>query len=64
MTPFFSSHAGRHDRPDPSKAPDPEEPGEDFDESNVSVLAQDQFEPPEDDSTITLDRCEPSSFSF
>ena len=45
-------------KPDPTKAPDPEEP-EGFDESEMAVLSGDQYEPPEDDSIITLDRCEP-----
>ena len=42
---------------DPSKAPDPEEP-EKFDESALKSHLEEQFNPPEDDVTITLDRCE------
>lgn len=42
---------------DPSKAPDPEEP-EKFDESALKSDLEEQFNPPEDDVTITLDRCE------
>jgi heterogeneous nuclear ribonucleoprotein U-like protein 1 len=47
----------RRDRPDPTKAPDPEDPSEDFSEESVSTLVQtdDQFEAPEDEATITLD---------
>ena len=41
---------------DPSKAPDPEEP-EKFDESAIKSDLEEQFNPPEDDVTITLDRC-------
>ena len=41
---------------DPSKAPDPEEP-EKFDESALKGDLEEQFKPPEDDVTITLDRC-------
>ena len=41
---------------DPSKAPDPEEP-EKFDESAIKNEFEEQFSPPEDDVTITLDRC-------
>ena len=42
---------------DPSKAPDPEEP-EKFDESALKIDLEEQFNPPADDVTITLDRCE------
>ena len=45
------------DKVDPSKAPDPEEP-EKFDESAIKNDLEEQFNPPEDDVTITLDRCE------
>ena len=41
---------------DPSKAPDPEEP-EKFDESAIKSDFEEHFNPPEDDVTVTLDRC-------
>ncbi|CAI8006984.1 Heterogeneous nuclear ribonucleoprotein U-like protein 1 [Geodia barretti] len=46
----------RHERPDPTKAPDPEDPSDDFSEESVSTLVQGEgkFQPP-DGSTITLD---------
>ena len=46
----------KSDKVDPSKAPDPEEP-EKFDESAIKNDFEDEFKPPEDDVTITLDRC-------
>ena len=51
--------ADRHERPDPTKAPDPEDPSEDFSEESVSTLVQGEgkFQPP-NDTTITLDNCE------
>ena len=42
-------------KPDPSRAPDPEEP-ESFDENEV--LMESRFKPPEDDSVVTLHMCE------
>ena len=47
----------KSDRVDPSSAPDPEEP-EKFDESAMKSDFEEQFSPPEDDVTVTLDRCE------
>lgn len=49
----------RRERPDPTKAPDPEDPSEDFNEESVTTLVQGdiQFEAPADDATITLDTC-------
>ena len=46
---------GRH-RPDPSRAPDPEEP-ESFDETEAGNLMGDEFRPPEDDNVVVLDKC-------
>ena len=46
----------RSEKVDPSKAPDPEEP-EKFNESALKSELEEQFSPPEDDLTITLDRC-------
>ena len=47
----------KSDRVDPSSAPDPEEP-EKFDESAMKNDFEEQFSPPEDDVTVTLDKCE------
>ena len=49
----------RRERPDPTKAPDPEDPSEDFSEESVTTLVAEEtkFQPP-DDTTITLDNCE------
>ena len=44
-------------RPDPTRAPDPEEP-EGFDEGEAGTLMGEEFRPPEDDSIVVLDRCE------
>ena len=44
-------------QPDPTNAPDPDEP-EEFDETVLRSLVDDQFQQPEDDSIVTLDRCE------
>lgn len=55
----------RRERPDPTKAPDPEDPSEDFSEESVTTLVQEEgkFEAPADDATITLDNCEYSEVS-
>lgn len=50
----------RSDKVDPSSAPDPEEP-EKFDESAIKNDFEEQFKPPEDDVTVTLDRCKRES---
>ena len=52
-----SEEEKKPEKVDPSKAPDPEEP-EKFDESALKSDLEEQFNPPEDDVTITLDRCE------
>ena len=46
---------GRH-RADPSRAPDPEEP-EGFDETEAGNLMGEEFQPPEDDNVVVLDKC-------
>lgn len=48
---------GSRRHPDPTNAPDPDEPDE-FDENVMRGLVDDQFQQPEDDSVVTLDRCE------
>ena len=60
LTVYVPCCPDRRDRPDPTKAPDPEDPSDDFSEESVSTLVQteDQFEAPEDEATITLDTCE------
>ena len=51
--------ADRRERPDPMRAPDPEDPSEEFSEESVTTLVSEdsKFQPP-DDTTITLDNCE------
>ena len=41
------------------KAPDPEDPSEDFSEESITdlVTEEGQFEAPEDGTTVTLDTC-------
>ena len=46
---------GRH-KSDPSRAPDPEEP-EGFDETEAGNLMGEEFQPPEDDNVVVLDKC-------
>ena len=56
----FNICVDRRDRPDPTKAPDPEAPSDEFSEESTTSLLQGkgQFEPPEDNDIITLDSCE------
>ena len=59
----FNLWVDRRDRPDPTKAPDPEAPSDEFSEESTASLLQGkgQFEPPEDNDIITLDSCELTS---
>ena len=63
MTLIIRSHdchmiSDRRERPDPTKAPDPEDPSEDFSEESVTTLVEGKFQPPADNTTVTLDNCE------
>ena len=57
---YVSISVDRRDRQDPTKAPDPEAPSDEFSEESTASLLQGkgQFEPPEDNDNITLDSCE------
>jgi hypothetical protein len=57
-TPTSSAKRPREEKVDPTKAPDPEEPEENFDSEKFQSDADQGFKPPDDDSTITLDSCE------